>query len=64
MSPDPFVFMHIYVVVVCCCSHINSLAKESVVTLRCWNPRKIRKTKKNRKFGGLKIHETKKAHTS
>ena len=50
-------------VVVVCCSHINSLTKESVVTQRCWRPRKIRKTKKNRKFGCLKIHETKKAHT-
>ena len=47
----------------CCCSHINSLTKESVVTQRCWSPRKIRKTKKNRKFACLKIHETKKAHT-
>ena len=28
----------------CCCSHINSLMKESVVTQRCWSPRKIRKT--------------------
>ena len=31
----------------CCCYHINSLTKESVVTRRCWSPRKIRKTKKN-----------------
>ena len=51
--------------VVCCCScsHINSLTKESVVTRRCWSPRKIRKTTtKKSKFGCLK-HETKKAHT-
>ena len=47
----------------CCCSHINSLTKESVATQRCWSPRKIRKTTKKTKFGWLKIHETKKAHT-
>ena len=47
----------------CCCSHVNSLTKES--TQRCWSPssRKIRK-EKNKKIGCLKIHETKKAHTS
>ena len=35
----------------CCrCSHINSLTKESVVTQRCWSPRKNRKTKKKTKI--------------
>ena len=42
---------------------LTLLTKESVVTQRCWSPRKIRKATKKSKFDSLKIHETKKAHT-